>query len=144
MGAHTSLPARICGSWRRALVALALLAALDPPPPTSVRSAGSRKVYWQNLREEPLIYINGAPFVVREADQPFSNLEYTGVRLHGVRGMVRAVRCGRRGAGGAVWVARRWRRGVGGAVLAARCWCAVLVGTPAGRGGPKRSKERCW
>lgn len=40
---------------------------------------GCRKVYWQNLREEPLIFINGNPFVVREADQPFSNLEYTGI-----------------------------------------------------------------
>jgi hypothetical protein len=40
--------------------------------------SGKRKVYWQNLREEPLIFINGQPFVVREADQPFSNLEYTG------------------------------------------------------------------
>eukprot|EP00967_Tisochrysis_lutea_P001928 scaffold2470_cov21-Tisochrysis_lutea.AAC.3 len=39
---------------------------------------GKRCVYWQNLREEPLIFINGHPFVVREADKPFSNLEYTG------------------------------------------------------------------
>lgn len=35
-------------------------------------------MYWQNLREEPLVFINGNPFVVREADQPFCNLEYTG------------------------------------------------------------------
>eukprot|EP00798_Chlamydomonas_sp_ICE-L_P005785 gene5785-5992_t len=40
---------------------------------------GKRKVYWQNLREEPLVFINGHPFVVREADQPFTNLEYTGI-----------------------------------------------------------------
>ena len=40
---------------------------------------GQRKVFWQNLREEPLIFLNGQPFVVRESDQPFSNLEYTGV-----------------------------------------------------------------
>jgi len=38
-------------------------------------------VYWQNLREEPLVFINGHPFVVRESDKPFSNLEYTG-RCH--------------------------------------------------------------
>lgn len=38
-------------------------------------------MYWQNLREEPLVFINGQPFVVREADQPFSNLEYTGESL---------------------------------------------------------------
>lgn len=42
-------------------------------------NGGHRSVFWQNLREEPLIFINGQPFVVREADQPFSNLEYTGI-----------------------------------------------------------------
>lgn len=41
-------------------------------------ATGQRKVYWQNLREEPIVFINGQPFVVRESDQPFSNLEYTG------------------------------------------------------------------
>lgn len=41
-------------------------------------ATGQRKVYWQNLREEPLVFINGNPFVVRESDNPFANLEYTG------------------------------------------------------------------
>ena len=36
-------------------------------------------MFWQNMREEPVIYINGQPYVVREADQPFCNLEYTGI-----------------------------------------------------------------
>lgn len=31
------------------------------------------------MREEPVIYINGRPYVVREADAPFTNLEYTGI-----------------------------------------------------------------
>lgn len=31
------------------------------------------------MREEPVIYINGKPYVVREAGQPFANLEYTGI-----------------------------------------------------------------
>ena len=35
-------------------------------------------VYWHNMREEPLIYISGRPFVVRELENPFMNLEYTG------------------------------------------------------------------
>jgi len=30
------------------------------------------------MREEPVLYINGKPYVVREADQPFCNVEYTG------------------------------------------------------------------
>lgn len=57
---------------------------LHRAPPTLL-GAGARKVYWQNLREEPLIFINGNPFVVREADQPFSNLEYTGIDRWGLR-----------------------------------------------------------
>ncbi|KAJ0112400.1 hypothetical protein Patl1_00743 [Pistacia atlantica] len=36
-------------------------------------------VLWISLREEPVVYINGRPFVLREAERPFSNLEYTGI-----------------------------------------------------------------
>ena len=32
------------------------------------------QVVWCNLREEPVIYINARPFVLREFDHPFSNL----------------------------------------------------------------------
>jgi len=42
-------------------------------------AAGARKVLWHNMREEPVLYINGRPYVVREADKPFQNLEYTGI-----------------------------------------------------------------
>ena len=32
------------------------------------------------MREEPVIYINGRPFVLREDERPFKNLqEYTGI-----------------------------------------------------------------
>jgi hypothetical protein len=48
---------------------------------------GRRKVLWHNQREEPVIYINGKPFVVREAERPFSNLEYTGIDRERVEGM---------------------------------------------------------
>ena len=37
-------------------------------------------LHWSNMREEPLIYINGRPFVVRETGNPFQNLVYTGLR----------------------------------------------------------------
>lgn len=51
--------------------------------------AGQRRVLWHNMREEPVLYINGKPYVVREADQPFCNVEYTGegcvVLRHGLR-----------------------------------------------------------
>jgi hypothetical protein len=50
-----------------------------PAAPPHTHTPGRRKVYWHNMREEPVIYINGQPYVVREADQPFCNLEYTGI-----------------------------------------------------------------
>lgn len=33
------------------------------------------------MREEPVLYINGKPYVVRESNKPFANLEYTGKPL---------------------------------------------------------------
>ena len=37
-----------------------------------------RPVLWHNMREEPVIYINGKPFVLRVVERPFKNmLEYT-------------------------------------------------------------------
>lgn len=41
-------------------------------------SKRGRPVFWHNMREEPVIYINGKPFVLREVERPFKNmLEYT-------------------------------------------------------------------
>eukprot|EP00884_Botryococcus_braunii_P001844 jgi/Botrbrau1/11660/Bobra.168_2s0015.2 len=48
---------------------------------------GQRKVIWHNMREEPVIYINGRPYVVREASRPFANLEYTGIDRSRVESM---------------------------------------------------------
>ncbi|XP_057966265.1 uncharacterized protein LOC131156522 isoform X4 [Malania oleifera] len=43
-------------------------------------SRGDRPVFWHNMREEPVIYINGKPFVLREVERPYKNmLEYTGI-----------------------------------------------------------------
>ena len=50
-------------------------------------ASSGRKVLWHNLREEPVLYINGRPFVVREADKPFANLEYTGIDRYRVEEM---------------------------------------------------------
>lgn len=37
-----------------------------------------RPVLWHNMREEPVVYINGKPFVLREVERPYKNmLEYT-------------------------------------------------------------------
>ncbi|MBA0763451.1 hypothetical protein Gotri_012888, partial [Gossypium trilobum] len=43
-------------------------------------SKGGRPVFWHNMREEPVIYINGKPFVLREIERPYKNmLEYSGI-----------------------------------------------------------------
>ncbi|KFK34389.1 hypothetical protein AALP_AA5G138900 [Arabis alpina] len=34
---------------------------------------------WISLREEPVVYINGRPFVLRHVEKPLTNLEYTGL-----------------------------------------------------------------
>ncbi|XP_031379976.1 paladin isoform X5 [Punica granatum] len=49
-----------------------------------IRRIGSgkhgRPVFWHNMREEPVIYINGKPFVLREVERPYKNmLEYSGI-----------------------------------------------------------------
>jgi hypothetical protein len=45
------------------------------------------QVLWHSLREEPVIYINGRPFVLRDVERPFSNLEYTGINRERVEQM---------------------------------------------------------
>uniref|UniRef100_A0ACD5X113 Uncharacterized protein n=1 Tax=Avena sativa TaxID=4498 RepID=A0ACD5X113_AVESA len=45
------------------------------------------RVLWHSLREEPVIYINGRPFVLRDVERPFSNLEYTGINRERVEQM---------------------------------------------------------
>ncbi|ELR18311.1 [2Fe2S]-binding, putative [Acanthamoeba castellanii str. Neff] len=46
------------------------------------------QVVWCNLREEPVIYINARPFVLREFDHPFSNLTaYKGMSLSNLEDM---------------------------------------------------------
>ena len=35
---------------------------------------------WHNMREEPNVYINGRPYVLREDERPYKNLqEYSGI-----------------------------------------------------------------
>jgi Inositol hexakisphosphate len=33
------------------------------------------QVLWFNMREEPFVYINGLPFVLREQQRPMKNLQ---------------------------------------------------------------------
>lgn len=39
---------------------------------------------WVSLREEPVVYVKGEPYTVREADFPYHNLEAEGVTVQGV------------------------------------------------------------
>jgi hypothetical protein len=52
-------------------------------------SLGTQKtVYWFSAREEPLVYINQKPFVLREASNPFENLKtYHGISAERLESM---------------------------------------------------------
>lgn len=43
------------------------------------KNGSKQHVLWHNLREEPVVYINDRPYVLREVERPFTNLEYTGI-----------------------------------------------------------------
>ena len=53
-----------------------------------------RRVQWINLREEPVVYLNNRPFVLRELEQPFHNMsDFQGIdpsRLEGIEGRLKA------------------------------------------------------
>mmetsp|Transcript_12515 Transcript_12515/g.22690 ORF Transcript_12515/g.22690 Transcript_12515/m.22690 type:complete len:1511 (+) Transcript_12515:216-4748(+) len=46
-----------------------------------------KEIVWINLREEPILYVNGRPFVLRKLEHPFENLEHTGISKERVEGM---------------------------------------------------------
>lgn len=51
--------------------------SLDSATPTIINN---QSCSWFSTREEPLIYINGRPFVLRDADSPFENIRsYAGI-----------------------------------------------------------------
>ncbi|WFD29764.1 hypothetical protein MSPP1_000776 [Malassezia sp. CBS 17886] len=53
---------------------------------------GPTAVVWTNLREEPVLYVNGRPHVLRLADQPLTNVEATGVTTDVVERMERTLK----------------------------------------------------
>jgi len=44
-----------------------------------LQSKNPKKILWINCREEPVLYINGRPFCVKDRGDPFGNLETTGI-----------------------------------------------------------------
>ncbi|ORX37949.1 inositol hexakisphosphate-domain-containing protein [Kockovaella imperatae] len=53
---------------------------------------GSRRVTWTSLREEPVLYVKGKPFVLRLVDRPLTNVETTGVTASVVERMETTLR----------------------------------------------------
>lgn len=43
-----------------------------------------RPVLWHNMREEPVVYINGKPFVLREVERPYKNMLEYEVSIHSI------------------------------------------------------------
>lgn len=64
------------------------------PCASSARLAEQRHTVWHNLREEPVLYINGTPYVLREAAGAYTNMkEYSGIdaqRLEALEERLRA------------------------------------------------------
>ncbi|KAI9320761.1 inositol hexakisphosphate-domain-containing protein [Dichotomocladium elegans] len=50
---------------------------------------GKRRVLWTCLREEPVLYVNKRPYVLRLFNDPIKNLETTGIARDRVEGMER-------------------------------------------------------
>ena len=48
-----------------------------------MQKGGNREapIVWTNLREEPVVYVNNRPFVLRNMKKPYANLEHTG-KIH--------------------------------------------------------------
>ena len=54
---------------------------------------GQRRVFWTSLREEPVIYVNGRPYVLRLFPDPLKNLEATGIAKERVESMETQMKC---------------------------------------------------
>jgi len=78
----TLSPPYICGCAMPTKDAIMkVLAKMDAGP------GGKRKVLWTCLREEPVLYVNKRPYVLRLFQDPLKNLETTGIAKERVEGM---------------------------------------------------------
>lgn len=77
--AELSVPARLV--LQSPMQPVSLLLVLCPLLPLNASGFELQvSAVWHNMREEPVIYINGRPFVLREDERPFKNMqEYTGI-----------------------------------------------------------------
>jgi hypothetical protein len=51
-----------------------------------------KRLLWTSLREEPVIYVNGKPYVLRMFRDPLKNLEATGIAKETVEAMERTMK----------------------------------------------------
>jgi hypothetical protein len=51
-----------------------------------------KTVVWLNLREEPILFIKGRPFVLRDLHNPYANVENTGIRARRTLAMEKQLR----------------------------------------------------
>ncbi|KAI8059223.1 inositol hexakisphosphate-domain-containing protein [Gongronella butleri] len=78
----TFSPPFICGCAMPSKDAIkSVLIAMDAGP------NGKRTVIWTCLREEPVLYVNNQPYVLRLYSDPIKNLETTGIAKERVEGM---------------------------------------------------------
>jgi Inositol hexakisphosphate len=94
---------------------------------------GQRCAVCTNLREEPLLYINGTPYVLRETSGPYTNMkEYTGIdgtRLEALEARLKQEVLGEAAAdGGRVHVLREEMRAQVGRFPCA--WCIMHACLP--------------
>ncbi|ORX58097.1 hypothetical protein DM01DRAFT_319996 [Hesseltinella vesiculosa] len=76
------VPPFICGCAMPSKDAIkSVLNAMDAGP------QGKRTVLWTCLREEPVLYVNKQPYVLRLYSDPLKNLETTGIAKERVEGM---------------------------------------------------------
>lgn len=54
---------------------------------TGIEKSHDRKLLWTSLREEPVVYVNGRPYVLRLFANPMKNLEATGIIRERVEAM---------------------------------------------------------
>ncbi|KAI8638964.1 inositol hexakisphosphate-domain-containing protein [Parasitella parasitica] len=75
-------PPYICGCAMPSKDAIkAVLKSMNAGP------GGNRKVLWTCLREEPVLYVNKQPYVLRLFQDPLKNLESTGITTDRVEGV---------------------------------------------------------
>jgi hypothetical protein len=54
---------------------------------TQAGPGGTKALLWTSLREEPVLYVNGKPYVLRLSQDPIKNLETTGITMDRVEMM---------------------------------------------------------